>query len=105
MNPNFAIMQSSEAFAFDGTLVATTLNTASKLLKFPSAKEKYFYVWDLEWMRLKNKSFDGLSQVYGSKELNLIARSEEHKWAIESAWNNSVKDIIPNFDMNKFSIL
>ena len=105
LTPNFAIMQAAEAFSFDGTLIATNLNTASKLINFPSAEKKYFYVWDLDWMRMKNKSFDALQSIYGNKELSLIARSDEHKQAIENAWNAPVKNVISNFDMSKFSIL
>lgn len=101
ITPNFATMQLSEAFSYDGTMIATTLNTAHKLIGFPASKNKLFYVWDLEWLRMPFKEYNALYSIYGNPELTLIARSQEHKRVLEMAWNRKVDLVIDNFDMEK----
>ena len=44
--PNFAVMQIAEAWGHHGTIVATSLSTAQKLIGMPSEK-KLFYVFRL----------------------------------------------------------
>lgn len=101
LNMSFSSMQLVEAYGYSGLLVATTLNTASNIIAFPGPKKKFFYVWDLEWMRHKTPSFSSLKDIYRNPELNLIARSGEHKRAIEESWNRSVVGIVDDFDMNQ----
>lgn len=107
-NPNppcittkFATMQIFEAWNYDGIQIATTLSTADKLIKFPVAKRKIFYVWDLEWIRNIQKDFDKFSSIYSNPGLELVARSYEHKSLIESCWNVGVKKVVENFNMEE----
>ena len=95
---NFACMQIAEGWAFDGVVVATSFSTAEKLLSFPSASKKLFMVWDLEWIRLKQKSFRQLLSVYGNEQLTLLARSYDHAKAIADCWNRTVK-VIEDFNL------
>jgi hypothetical protein len=97
---NFAVMQIAEAFAFDGTVVATTFSTAEKLLRFPSPKKRLFYVWDLEWLRSPRTPYRTWQAVYGNPELTLLARSQDHAKAIGQAWNREV-GILEDFDLER----
>ena len=101
LEQNFAMMQMAEAYGFDGTLVATSFSTAKKTLQLPTPTKKAFYVWDLEWLRMKKKDFRSLQQVYGNPELLLIARSEDHARVLENAWNRKVSLITDNCDLRQ----
>lgn len=102
MPMNFATMHMSEAWGYGGTLIATTLSTAEKLASFPSAKSKYFAVWDLEWMRPKYKrpNYADMWKVYGDTGMKLLCRSESHKELIRNCWNRDALEI-GDFDIEK----
>jgi hypothetical protein len=68
-------------------IVATDIESCKLILKNPSVKSFYFYVWDLEWMRLKSFDYEDIQQIYGNSKIKLIARSDRHALAIEQAWN------------------
>ena len=95
---NFATMEISQAFNHKGPIIATTLSTARKLTELPSEK-KFFYVWDLSWVRNSRgvQQYEAYKDVYLNKSLELIARSESHKKAIESCFNREVKHVISDF--------
>src|SRR5687768_9197753 len=69
----FASMQLNEAWGYDGLLVATDINTCLRLKSFPAASRKLFYVWDLDWLRLRpeDKNFDFLSSIYRNDDIAL----------------------------------
>jgi len=96
---NFASMQLVEAYGYDGTIIATTLLTADKVLKFPGPKRKLFYVWDLEWLRIQDKHYSTLKSIYANPNIALIARSKEHQRAIEDCWNRNVSYVVDDFNI------
>lgn len=96
---NFAMMDLSYAWDFNAPLIATSMSTASKLVDMPTNHQRYFYVWDLEWVRLSKKNYQQLQSVYGNKKLKLFARSEDHRAAIKNAWNRD-SIIVDDFDMD-----
>ncbi len=89
LQPHFAVMQAAEAWGFGGTLLATSLATSLQALRCPAAEKRIFYVWDLEWLRLKQKSFRELAALYGNPQLHLLARSQEHADLLARCWNRS----------------
>jgi hypothetical protein len=98
---NFSVMPISEAWLHHGPIIATTLSTAKKLINFAS-DEKFFYVWDLEWIRNKPiKKYEDYIDVYTNKSLKLIARSESHKNIIESTFNRNVSNIVSDFNVSE----
>jgi len=97
---NFAAMQAAEGWGFDGPVVATTLNTAAKVLNFPAASRKLFLVWDLEWLRTQRKTFRPLQAVYGHPDLTLLARSKDHAQAISDCWNRD-SIVVEDFDLGR----
>jgi hypothetical protein len=90
-------MQMAEAWGFDGVLLATTLSTAEKILRCPSAKKRFFYVWDLEWLRPSRKEYRAFQAIYGDPRMELIARCPDHAAAIEAAWNRRPVVVADNF--------
>lgn len=90
MRPNFASMNLSEAYNYDGLLVATDANSASRIIEFPGTTNRFFYVWDLEWVRMQNKQFEDLSVIYNNDRLPLIARSKTHYDLIKKIWKEPI---------------
>jgi hypothetical protein len=91
--PNFSVLQICEGWCYNGPVVATTFNTAEKLLRFPSCPRRFFYVWNLEWLRWKTRSYARLRQVYGSPDITLLARCEEHADILSKLWNRPVQSV------------
>jgi len=96
---NIATMHISEMWNYDGIVIATNYNCATKLLKAPGPSKKYFYIWNLEW-RVKSEDYISMSQVYCNPNLELISRSKEHQWIIKNCWNRDSK-ICDNVNLNK----
>lgn len=97
MVPLFSTLQESEVWGFDAPVIATDLQTASTLINTTGPTKKYFYVWDLEWMRINSFKHKTLSKIYNNKNLELIARSERHSKIIENCWRK------PSHIMQDFS--
>lgn len=100
IEPNFCCMPSSELWGYDGIVIATDFNSAEIVLRSPSISRKYFYIWDLEWFRLKEKDFLRLSNVYKNQELEVITRNQEYAQVIEKVWGRKVKFKNEYFDIN-----
>lgn len=98
VRPEFPVMDMVEVFGYDGNVVATDLNSAAKLINSFSPAQRFFYVWDLEWMRLPYKQYEALYRIYNSPKLKLLARSDEHARAIENCWDKKVTGIVENFN-------
>jgi hypothetical protein len=100
--PNFATMEISEAWSKRDSLISCSLSCAKKMIKFP-CKKKLFYVWDLEWIRntYSLQEYENYKSVYCNENVELIARSEEHKKLIENAFNRKVKCVISDFNMKE----
>lgn len=96
----FTTMNISEAYDFRSPTIATSLITAERLLHFPGPTQKYFYVWDLEWLRSAT-TYEEMSKVYNNERLSLIARSDDHAKVIKDAWNRDVSAIVEDCDVSK----
>jgi hypothetical protein len=96
----FASMQLAEAYGFDGAVIATTFGTAEKMLRLASPAQRFYYCWDLEWLRMPNRSFRPLQEVYGNPRLTLLARTAEHAKIIEQLWNRTAT-VVADFDLEK----
>lgn len=97
--PACAVMQIHEGFSFDGPMVATSLSTADKLARWPGPSRRLFYVWDLEWLRMPQKSFEQLRGIYGNPDFDLIARGPDHAHVLMDVWNVPVKYVVEDFNI------
>jgi len=97
---NFATMEISQAWGHKGPMIATSLSTAEKLISFPS-EQKFFYVWDLSWIRNSRElnDYEKYKRIYTDSSLSLIARSESHKQAIENCFNRKVEHVVSDFNI------
>ena len=103
--PACARMQIHEGYGFDGPIVATSLTTAEKLIRFPSPPRKIFYVWDLEWLRMPQKSYEQLRSIYSNPDLEVVARGNDHRDLIQDVWNRPVTAVIEDFNLTEFEKL
>lgn len=101
MRTNFSVMNVAEAWAQPGPIIATSLSTAAKLIHYPCATRKLFYLWDLEWIR-GSKIYNHYAPVYLNKELELVCRSKEHADLVSTAFNKEVKYIVEDFNIDGF---
>ena len=103
MRSNFAIMSAAEAWGEKNPCIATNLSNAAKLMHYPLATRKLFYLWDLEWLRGNPKmAYHNYAIVYLSSELELVCRSKEHADIVENTFNRKVNYIVDDFDLKKF---
>lgn len=101
LRPKSAIMQMAEAWAQAGSTIATNLSTAAKLINFIGPKKKFFYVWDLEWLRGPIVNYDKVFlPIYTHPQLQLIARSSIHAKLIANCFNREVIGIVDNANMD-----
>jgi len=93
-------MEISQAWGHKGPMIATSLSTAEKLISFPS-EQKFFYVWDLSWIRNSRElnDYEKYKRIYTDSSLSLIARSESHKQAIENCFNRKVEHVVSDFNI------
>lgn len=97
ITPLFASMSDAEIWGYDGNVMATNLKTAKSLIDVTGPNKKYFYIWDLEWLRMRDFYYDDISDIYTSDELNLVVRSEHHYDLVSKCWKEPSL-IMENFD-------
>ena len=107
MQPNFQVLHVADAWMQEGAIVATSESTAEKLLGFPGTRERYFYVWDLEWLRFDKRKpkFGNMGYFpflpYLNPHLEIICRSKYHADIIENNFNREVKYIVEDFNIKQ----
>jgi hypothetical protein len=103
---NFATMNIIEAWGQSGAMIATSGNTAKKLLHFIGTQEKFFYIWNtnFSYERIgdrKYMQFFDMDNILFEEDLTLICRNQVHAELIENNFNRKVKYTVDNFDINK----
>ncbi len=101
MKPIFGVMSVAEAWGQNGPFIAVNQSTAAKMLNYPLASRKLFYVWDLEFIRPWNLAYDYYSSIYTDKDIELIARSKDHADLIRNAFNKDCIAIVDNFNIDQ----
>lgn len=91
-----AFMEQSECFSFDGTVIATSIETAERLLTFPGPTKKLFYVWNMEWIN-NPQPYSRFVNVYNNPSIDLVARSSRDAAILTEIWKPPV-DVVENFD-------
>ena len=97
--PLFATMSETDIWGYDAPVIATDLASARTLLSSSGPTKKYFYVWDLEWLRLPEYNHEELSKIYNDENIELIARSDRHYMLIKECWKEPAY-VMPDFTPN-----
>jgi hypothetical protein len=98
--PTFALMNISEAYSFNGVAIATNLDTAARLSRFPGPSARFFYLWDLEWLRT-DQGYEAMRDVYRDPRLKLIARTQEYADLFERCWNRQVHAVVDRVNIEE----
>jgi hypothetical protein len=98
---HFSSMCINEIWSFDGVAIATSVSTVLAISKTFSPKQKYFYVWDLEWCRTKGREFEYIIQAFNKDDIKLIARSKDYAKAIKNYCNRDVVGVMDNFNIKQ----
>lgn len=101
IQPHFAIMNITEIFDYDGILIANSLIDAQQILKCPGPQKRVLYNYDLDWLRLPQRNYEAISEIYQNPNLELWARSQHHKDLIELTFNCKVKFILPDVNIGE----
>jgi hypothetical protein len=74
----FCILQQIEALQHQGKLISTSLINTQILANCLTCEKKYYYVYDLDWMKMQNFNSRQLTTIFLNKDINLLSRSESH---------------------------
>jgi hypothetical protein len=97
--PLCSLMHINEVWGFDGQVIATNINTASKLVRSPGPSKKIFYCWDLDWLRIQQKQYEQLHSIYSNPQLQLVARSVDHQKLLVDLWGAKNVPVIEDFEL------
>lgn len=102
VEPSFATFNVTDAYGYAGPMIATSLSTAKKILSFPQLTHRILYLWDLEWINDETRDFKIFADVYQSRKLEIVTRSEEYKYVFEKVWNKEVSHVVADFNLETF---
>jgi hypothetical protein len=94
--PGFGFLHTKDIWGFKGTVVSTSVSTANRVNKAAGPTRRILYLWDLEWMNGQTP-FGYLMDVL-EKQDKILARSNDHKTAIESVLNIKVHGVVDDFN-------
>lgn len=100
-NNGYSICSVYDLWNYKGeNIIATDIDSCRIILKNPSVKKFFFYVWDLEWLRLNDFDYESLYNIYGNEDIVLVARSHRHASAIQNCWNRKSL-VVENFNIKE----
>ena len=103
IKPRFSAFHITDAYGYDGRIICTDVGTALKGLSFFGTIDRWFYVYDLDWIVQNHRyGFHQFKEVYSSGYYKLIARSKHHKKVIEDMWETPVYKIVPDVRISEF---
>lgn len=94
---NFVLLNSYYLPYWNGHVFATDFQTADLLLNIKGPCKKYFYIFDLEWLRY-GLDFKDTTSILTNIELTLVARNWDHAMMIKNYCN-----IAPKFLLNDWN--
>ena len=94
-----SILQKAQAFNFNGTVITHDLSRIQELRNMVYAKQRYIYLYDLDWMRIENLHFAHFRTTLLSDGIEIIARSDSHYKLISQLFKKP-KHIMKYWDVN-----
>ena len=98
IRPHCATLNMCDIWSFNGTIIATNLDSALTALNAVNNADNILYLWDLEWLRGKNNYLYNLS-ILRHPDLRVIARSVHHAQAIENYANIKVHKVVNDINL------
>lgn len=85
---DFAYSSISDLAHFNGTVVATSLETADAAIKCAAKQKKIFYMWEMEWY---NRDFPFTRVQNILSNINVFTRSDYQAEIVNNCFNLNVK--------------
>lgn len=105
IDPLFSVMNVSYLDHFnDGKIICTNLKNLKTIININNKSEKYFYVWDLEWLR-GNYNYMEIVTLMRNDSVSILARSESHAKIIENYCNKPVLSILDDWNYKQLEKL
>jgi hypothetical protein len=101
ITPLCSTMHVAECWTYNAPVIATTLSGANKLINIPGPTKKFYYPYNLEWIRPQIPQYEAYAKVFCDPQLHIIARNEDHKLVIENCFNIKVAGIVNDFDIKE----
>lgn len=98
----FPVLPVVNLWEFDSPTIAIDLPSAQLSLNYPLLTDRYFYVWDLEWLFLNNKNYRELAEIY--TKTKLISRTKYHADILTQCWQKPTH-IFEDFNYHEISKL
>lgn len=98
MPPLCPVLHISEFYSFDGAMISTSYHTARLMTSMMGTTKKFYYVYDLPWVRPQILPFEPFHKVFTDKSITLVARSIDHQGIISRAFNREVPHVVEEFD-------
>jgi len=99
LTPLCGVMHSIEGWEQDGIGIATSYNTLDKILTYPMLEHIIYYMWDLEFLRMRPKQYDIARDLMRHPKVKIIARNITHAALVKNNFNRKVDAIIKDFDI------
>lgn len=96
----FGTAHVSHMYSFDGTLISTDAHSARRILGVITSKKKIYYPMDIDWKLNPPIPYEYLVGIYRDGDIEVVARSESHQWAIENAFNRPVR-VVEDFNIEE----
>ena len=88
---NLCVFNTERSFDFEGVLVSTSIRTTKALEKNKSAKNKFFYVRNVEWLSSPpGPPYSVFCDAYNNKEIPTIANSPEVSKALSEFFTKPI---------------
>tara|TARA_R110002020_G_scaffold429482_3_gene639057 strand:- start:841 stop:1290 length:450 start_codon:yes stop_codon:yes gene_type:complete len=101
---NTSVLQKAHAFNFNGTIISPDLTLVQQLKNMVYAKNRYVYLYDLDWMRIQNLHFGHVKTTLLNDGIDIIVRSDSH-YKLVSQLFKKPKHIMKYWDVNVLKTL
>lgn len=94
---NTNIFPRIQTFYFNDILITDDLTEAQSLPRIPNAKQRFIYLYHLEWPHIENLQFRQIEPILLNDNIELIARSDSHAKLISELFKEP-KYIMPEWN-------
>ena len=98
---NCSLSYISSAWGYSGDMVATNYSSAAKILKMPILGQRYYFIYNFEWLNHGVFSYEPLLSIIADPMLELICRTEQHAKLIQNNFNRKVNLVCETLNVHK----
>tara|TARA_R100000963_G_C4588115_1_gene66385 strand:+ start:80 stop:538 length:459 start_codon:yes stop_codon:yes gene_type:complete len=92
-------LQRAQAFNFNGTIITQELPLVQDLKNIVYATKRYIYLYDMDWMRIKDLQFSHIRETLLHEDIDIVVRSDSHYEIVSRLFKTPVA-IMKYWDVN-----